>query len=103
MARRSRYRKAQTVPQGGIAYDLLARAILQDSDFQQVLTALGNRLRQDIVQQLVKQPLQQLGTNIGQELQGSLFGNVADTSFARSESQLGALLQELLGEAEKIL
>jgi hypothetical protein len=103
MARRSRYRKAQTVIQGGIAYDVLAQALLQQSDFQQVIAELGNRLRHELLQQLIKQPLQQLGTNLGQELQGNLFGAGADNSFARSDLQLGALLQDLLGEAEKIL
>lgn len=103
MARHSRYRKAQAVTTGGVAYDLLAQALMQQSDFQQVIDALGNRLRQELLQQLVKQPLQQLGTNIGQELQSNLFSTAAESSFARSELQLGALLQELLGEAEKIL
>lgn len=99
MARRMT--RARTETSKGIAYDALAQELMQRADFQQLLDQLGNRLRQELLQQLVRQPLQQLGTSIGQDLQQNLFG--ANSGFALSDLQFGALLRDLLTDAEKIL
>ncbi len=101
MARR-RMTPARTETGGGVAYDALAQALMQRSDFQHLLDQLGNRLRQELLQQLVRQPLQQIGGHIGQDLQQNLFGGGSE-SFALSDLQFGALLRDLIGDAEKIL
>ena len=98
MSRNNRTRRmVQTKP--GIAYDLLAQELMQRGDFQQLLDQLGHRLRQEVLQQLVWVPLQQLGASLGQSLQQDVFGQ----SFAPSDLQFGAALRELLDRAERIL
>jgi len=93
-----RMRKAQVQVTHGVAYDVLAQEVLKNADFQQMINQLGVKLRQDLLQQLVQQPLRQFGTALGRDVQAGL-----GESFAPSESQVGALFHELLGQAEGIL
>lgn len=81
----------------------MAQEVLRSGDFQQMLAQLGDRLRRELLQELVQQPLRQVGTAVGQDIQGALFSDGNDGRFAPSGSQVGALLQELIAGADEIL
>ncbi len=79
----------------------LQRNLLASPDFRQMLDQLEQRLLRNLTQQLVTQPLQRIGNDLGGGVRDALFG--ASEEFAPSASQTGALLSRLLEGAEGIL
>ena len=79
----------------------LQRNLLASPDFRQMLDQLEQRLLRNLTQQLVTQPLQQIGNDLGGGVRDVLFGE--SEAFAPSASQTGALLSRLLEGAEGIL
>lgn len=102
MVRKSMTHKARYSAQHSIAYDILAQEIIKTTGFQDLWEQLGMKLRQELTHNLVQQPLQQIGTSLGQTVQNSL-SNDSNNSYALSEPQLGSLMQDLLQQAERIL